>query len=295
MKEYIPTEEDLRDFEEFKAERECMERENEKSPYVTMYYISKGDEVLKLTRSAITDLITHTISVIPNIKEYALVDRLNPLELLGYDKYELVSVISPELSKRDIDDLFDNKPYPYLYSGLSSVVSDERIDKAIADREFAREHKLIPSSLFCEVYSLADKELLRSKHQIVNLYKNDRPLSWLRPYILKKGKDAGVLRIKGDINSDEPIRVQTRKFLQILCYCCQDIPITMRYQFNIIVSKRDTKYSDKKPYVTFSIPVSMLPIIESYFNVRFGYKHVIRRGYSSITFTTPIRKKSLFK
>ena len=28
MKEYVPTEEDLRDFEEFKAERECMEREN---------------------------------------------------------------------------------------------------------------------------------------------------------------------------------------------------------------------------------------------------------------------------
>lgn len=293
MDDYVPTEQDLKDFEEFQVQRDQDEIRSGRTTRVPMYLVSKGDSVEKCTRSVVMDFIQCVASVFSDIKEQPLVNRLSILELLGYDKYELVSVIDPGLRKEDIDALFEGKEYPYLYTGLKSCLSNEAIDRVLDNLKFARDNRLIASSLFCEVGSVADKELMYSKQQRIAMCSDDssgRPLYWLREYMLVKGNKLGIWEYEQGSNA-KGIRVPTKKFVQMLCYLCQDIPTTLKYQFGINV----TKYcGNVKGTVKFSIPIGQLPIIETYFNVRFGYKQLLERGTKCLVFSTPEKHINLF-
>ena len=79
------------------------------------------------------------------------------------------------------------------------------------------------------------------------------------------------------------------EFLYLLFSECQNIPETLKYQFNVTT----TKYSIPSSKVRFSLPIIFIPLIEEYFNVAFKPSTIYNRKGGLTSFTVERKTDTL--
>lgn len=263
--DYIPTEEDLKDFEEFAIEREKLS-DNKK---ITFVYVTRNNEKIKTTKNALLDTLTANISTVKGIMDRSLLERLNIVELFGYNKKQILKVMDPDLSEEDIVRILKGKTYPYLLRGLNTYFNDDRITRSIIARNNSVLNRTLSYIPFNEVVIVSDRKAMYDRFLLIKQTPYDnRPMYWLRTYILTKYNNRKGFWDVDPTDTKTTFTVRGKKFLTVLLYELQNFPDFLKYQFGTTT----TKYAlNDKQTVRFSIPLVMIEHIEEYFNLDFVF------------------------
>ena len=284
--EYIPSEKDLKDFEEFEKERDRFDSQDYVKICSDLYELHCGNQLKKCMKETVMDILVCNLSTFSDIKNSSMRQRLCMTQLFGYDEREIVKMISPDLSESDIDCVINNVQYPYLWKGMNIYFSDSRIDQAIEARNASVRTKSLPFIMFNEIHPISDKIMLYARKELIaNTTPENRPLFFLRNLALRKGTERGYWDYP-EPNFIEKAKVSIKRFLSLVLEECQFHQQALLYQFNITTIKSCTSGMTR-----FSIPIQYIPVIEEYFNVEFTNTPELTKK-STIMYIDTVKRES---
>ena len=264
MDEYKPTEEDLKDFREFCKEREKIEFCGRKRN-MNIYKIHRLSEEFRITRIALIEMMKSLLAVLDEWKPMSLLERLNVFRLFGYDPKELLFVINSDFTDEEIKSVLEGRAYQYLLGDLKSVVGDYSVESAASFLDYAGANHILPYTIFDRGINALDVEDMLAREELIERTSpSDRPIFWVREFILTEGEDKGYWSYPKHTN--DVVDVTFKRFMKMLLFECQNISETMNRQFGIkyayIREKKKTKHS-------VVLSRYSLDLISTYFNVRF--------------------------
>lgn len=257
MKEYdyVPTEQDLKDFEEYNIPTSTSNRT------WTFVHCNKTFELSRETICTIvSDLLANCYSK-ETIESIPLIERLTVLALFGYDLNQLLRIICSDLSENEFKLLCEGKEYPYLVSQLRSVVGNENLEYVRTVYNHLKGTHILPYKQFYnDDWSVTNEHLTQVRYELISIKSCDlRPMWCCRiPVMFELGIGEDKIR------SREIVEVDCVKFFKSLFNWNKHLLSDFRCQFGI-----PAQYNPRTNSMKFTISYAYLRLVECYFNVKF--------------------------
>lgn len=278
--DYIPTIEDLKDFEEFNQQL-CNTRKDE----VKQWVITHNGITKPLTRETICTIVSHLLAnTVPQdcIESFSLTERLAFVSLFGYDIDELFKVICKDLSEDEITMLRQGARYPYLLTFLTAVVGDSNLEHIRQVTKILKGTHILPYVQFYNNdWAVSSRETLRTKYELISLWTPEhRPMySYGTIALLESGCSNAEVSSR---SCEKPVEIDCETFLVKLFNHTKHLLYDIKAQFGIAASQIPTKN-----VMRFTSNVFLLPFVELYFNVKLLNKPKKKYKYGRYTIEIP--------
>ena len=255
--EYVPTVQDLQDFEEsYNALK------NINTP--KKWTFTHCGQVKELSRETVCTLVSHLLAnVFPEdaITSTNLHNRLTVLAMFGYNLKELTKIVCAELSDEELEMLMNGKSYPYLIAPLRAVVGEGNLEYCrFVYKNMLHTHVLPYKQFYDEPWYTNDKEKLQVRLELISLYDKE-----LRPLWGCRARTLMELGIHDKVLSDSNnLEVDCVSYLKTMFELHRQFLSDFKSQFGLY-----TQYLSSTKRMKFSLPITFIPLMECYFNIKF--------------------------
>lgn len=251
---YIPTEQDYKDFSELSKELESYHKQPKK------WEFTHNGKTIMMHRETICAIISEFLSCI-YCADLTSLQRINILKLFGYEPISILKAICSDLSDNDIQLLLDGKEYPYLTKSLNAVVGDANLSAMkIISSHNTMKHVLPYKQFFDQEWTVTDKDLNQVRYELICIKS-----PFLRPMWCSR------VPVLMEMNIDEKL-IRSRDIVEV--DCISFFEKYFRWNKHLLSSLKDqfgfsTIYINKTKQMKFTIARYQMRLFETYFNLKF--------------------------